>query len=144
MSTAAAIGKEEPDGSVRVIYLSQDGDPSWAGYLLQTAWTAPECVQALLDLGDLKNLGEEVGERHDMEAVPHPAGTERWCRAYMRDRGDHDRSSQTFRHIEALLQQCNLDETPWVYLYREERWEVYTQTWVHTRLDQWYAASHRR
>ena len=143
MGTPAAIGKEQPDGSIRVIYLSQDGSPSWAGRLLLTAWTTAERVQALLDLGDLANLGEEVGEPHDSDVVPHPAGSERWCRSFTRDRGERDRDAQTFEHLEALLRQCELDDTPWVYLYREGAWEMYSREWTHSPLTDVSVASRR-
>lgn len=85
MGTRSRIGILEPDGSVTSIYTHWDGYPSHHGPILRDNYATEENVRALIALGDLSVLGEDVGEKHDFDHAPE--GT---CTAYGRDRGETD------------------------------------------------------
>jgi len=51
-------------------------------------------VLALLALGSLSSLAEEIGEKHDFD--DHSEKFDSWCRAYGRDRGEEGTGPRTF------------------------------------------------
>ena len=67
MSTRSRIAKLNDDGSIRVIYCHSDGYLSYNGRILLEHYTDPAKVDALLDLGDISSLGEEIGEQHPFD-----------------------------------------------------------------------------
>ena len=123
MSTRSRIGiiRLKPgSGNVEVesIYCHFDGYPTGVGAKLRDHWMTPEKVDALIALGDLSQLSEELGEdigtgRFDMRYTaeggdPHPT----WTMAYGRDRGE----------VEAVSVRHQATEWPdygheWEYLF---------------------------
>lgn len=83
MGTRSRIGILEPDGTVTSIYCHWDGYVAHHGPILQGHYTTEEKVRALMTLGDISILGEELGVKHDFRHCP--AGV---CNAYGRDRGE--------------------------------------------------------
>lgn len=83
MGTRARIGIVEPDGSVTSIYTHWDGYPDHHGPILLNHYATEERVRALLTLGDLSVLDENLGEKHDFDIRPKGV-----CTAYSRDRGE--------------------------------------------------------
>jgi len=75
MSTRSYIGIEMRGGQVRYVYCHFDGyakGPHGVGHKLLTYWVEREQVEAMIDLGELSVLGQEIGERHKfgVEATP--------------------------------------------------------------------------
>lgn len=97
MSTRSRIGViRSKSDTVESIYCHFDGYPTGVGAKLRDHWTDPAKVEALIALGDLSALSEELGEdigtgrfdaRYTTEGGdPHPT----WTMAYKRDRGEQD------------------------------------------------------
>jgi hypothetical protein len=84
MATRSNIAKVLPDGKVRVIYSHWDGYPDHHWPILTEHYNTEDKVDALLDLGDVSVLGEEIGEKQDFDNGPVP----HTCLAYGRDRGE--------------------------------------------------------
>lgn len=85
MSTRSRIGILEPDGSVTSIYCHWDGYVDHHGPILRDHYKTEAKVRALMALGSISSLGEEIGEKHNFEN-PLPGV----CTAYGRDRGEKD------------------------------------------------------
>lgn len=83
MSTRSLIGILESDGSVTSIYSHWDGYVSHHGPILRDHYKTEEKVRALVALGDISSLDNEIGEKHDFNG--DHAGV---CNAYGRDRGE--------------------------------------------------------
>ncbi len=109
MGTRARIGIVEPDGSVTSIYTHWDGYPGHHGPILLNHYTTEEHVRALLALGDLSILAEDVGEKHDFDIR-----LEGVCTAYGRDRGEKDVGA---RHSSSVDDLKKIAEE-YTYLYR--------------------------
>ena len=60
MSTSAAIGIRQPDGTVRAIRLNWDGYVAHTGAILGGWYKTAEEVNALIALGDLSKINETV------------------------------------------------------------------------------------
>lgn len=118
MSTRSNIAMLLPDGKVRCIYVHKDGYLSHHVPILQEHYNTAEKVTALLDLGDLSVLGAQLGERHDFDSSVHRENG--WCKAYGRDRGEHDQEAETVANVDKWVdwhQQYN-------YLFKNGEWFV--------------------
>lgn len=120
MSTHAFIAAQQPNGTVRAIYLHSDGYVQHAGQTLVRHYMDPAKINALLDLGDLSILGRELGEKHDFN-VP-PIGV---CNAYMRDREEFDFDARIYRSRQSLVDEALNRHITYVYIFDGERWLVY-------------------
>ena len=60
MSTHAAIGIVQADGTIKAIYLHNDGYPSFAGAILAGWYNTVEKAEALIALGALRRIGEKI------------------------------------------------------------------------------------
>lgn len=109
MSTRARVGIVEPDGSVTSIYTHWDGYPDHHGPILLNHYTTEERVRALLALGDLSSLAENIGEKHDFNNRPDGV-----CNAYGRDRGE---AGTDARHSASVDDLKNIAEE-YTYLFR--------------------------
>lgn len=94
MSTRARVGITIPEG-IESIYVHFDGYPEGVGQKLLDHWTEADKVRQLIDLGDLSQLGEEIGEKHDFDTYygSRPEAELAMCLAYGRDRGEEDVTS---------------------------------------------------
>lgn len=87
MSTRSRIGMQNVDGSISSIYCHYDGYITGVGAACLIRWCSRESVSALLSLGDISSLGDDM-----LSTV-----------AYHRDRGES-------------LEKPRLDRTPHEYL----------------------------
>lgn len=96
MSTRSRIGIKNNDGTITSIYCHSDGYLGGVGALLADHYATEEHVRALLAVGNVSELGVEVGDKipfDQREWRPSPRGRG-WvdqavqCVAYGRDRGD--------------------------------------------------------
>lgn len=97
MSTRSRIGIEDTDGTIRSVYCHFDGYESGVGATLLKAYMDPDKVRALVALGGISSLDEELGAKHDFPGDnAGKRGLEglnalkqaRWTTAYHRDRGE--------------------------------------------------------
>ena len=110
MSTRGAIGMQQPDGSVRAIYVHHDAYVAGVGAILGGWYETPELVKGLLDLGDLSNLGTTLADTV----------------AYHRDRGEDMRMARNYRDIDAYRRNGRRDlGVDCLYLYDGNRWLAY-------------------
>lgn len=119
MSTRSYIGVRNLDASVDYIYCHFDGYPEGVGTTLIKHYADMDKVNALLKLGDLSVLGEEIGEQHDFNKP-----VKGWCRAYGRDRGEKNVSAKN-RDYDELIHDQNVD---YVYIFDGDYWECFS-TW---------------
>ena len=78
MSTRSNIGILNSDGTVDYVYCHFDGYLENNGQILNQHYTTEGKVRALINLGDLSVLGEDIGE----------TTVKGCCLAYGRDRGE--------------------------------------------------------
>jgi hypothetical protein len=116
MATRSYIGVRNTNGTVDYIYCHFDGYPEHNGQILTEHYADMGKVNALLKLGDLSVLGEEIGEKHDFDKP-----IKGWCRAYGRDRGESNVSVATGDYSE-LIKDQNVD---YIYVFDGDYWECF-------------------
>ena len=110
MSTRGAIGMQQPDGTVRAVYVHHDAYVAGVGAILGGWYETPEKVEAMLALGDLSSLGTTLADTI----------------AYHRDRGEVMRIARSYRNIDAYRRNGTSDfEADYLYLYDGGKWFVY-------------------
>lgn len=117
MSTRSNIGMQNSDGSITAIYVHWDGYPDHHVPILTEHYAAEDKVRALLALGSLSSLAEEVGERHDFD--DHSEKFNSQCRAYGRDRGEDGTESRTFPSEAEFNSYASND---YAYLFKSGQW----------------------
>lgn len=96
MSTRSLIGRQNADGTVAFIYCHFDGYLSGVGETLHTNYRNTDKVDALMALGDISSLGEEIGEAHNFDdRYSDQDPRARWCNVYSRDRGEDGCEAKT-------------------------------------------------
>lgn len=86
MATRSRIGMEMADGSVKSIYCHWDGYVSHNGAILAKHYTDPKKVEALIELGAISSLNENVKPENGDHSFNSPQ--EGVTVAYHRDRGE--------------------------------------------------------
>lgn len=123
MSTRSRIGVLNADWSIRSIYTHWGGYPSHHYPILRDHYTDPVKIKALLSLGDLSSLGEDIGRKTNFE---DPARGQ--CVAYMRDRGDAEGKSEFSRTPSQFEVMCAIENIEFAYLWSGTEWVVHTIT----------------
>ena len=133
MSTRSCIGFVGRDdsgtvASVRGVYCHWDGYLEWNGRILAEHYDTAEKVNALLDLGYISVLRNEIGEKHDFENFDRdaPQRVNGWTTAYRRDRGEtRNNSAKVFSGADAIKQFRAHFEPMWAeycYLFDKGKW----------------------
>jgi len=141
MSTRSNIGIEDPEtGAVRAIYCHSDGYLEGVGKTLLEHWTDRAKIEALIALGSISSLGEELGERHDfdywltfyeqyksrpdedMYADPEFQRLNRMCNAFGRDRGEKDVEAEDYADPALYYAAGGESWAEYLYLYRRGVW----------------------
>ena len=104
MATRSHIGKLLPNGSVKYIYCHWDGYPEHNGKILKEHYTDEAKIDALLELGDLSSLGEEIGEKQDFNN--QDTHNSKWCLAYGRDRGENNIDARISPTVSDMIDQA--------------------------------------
>jgi hypothetical protein len=124
MGTRSTIAIQNTDGTVTGIYCHWDGYLNHNGDILQKFYTTEEKVRALIALGDLSSLGEQIGTAHDFNNAPVDE-----CNAYGRDRGERDVDAATAHN---WRQYCAEHGQKYDYLFTPGRgWQVKTYTGIY-------------
>ena len=119
MSTRSRIARLNNDGSITSIYCHYDGYVAGVGKALLEHWNTPERVNALLALGDLSQLGSELGDKHDFDKHDHRSSS---CLAYGRDRGEQNVSSVVCKTRAGLVELADGCGAEFVYLFDGTSW----------------------
>ena len=119
MSTRSRIAFQFSKNNIYSIYCHYDGYPSYVGKILLEHWNTPERVNALMVLGDLSQLGSEVGDKHDFDKHDHSSTS---CLAYGRDRGEQNVSSVVCKTRAELVELAKGCCGEFVYLFDGTSW----------------------
>lgn len=122
MATRSNIGYKTLDGKIRSIYAHWDGYPEHNGEMLRRHYNTDDKVKALVALGSISALREEIGEQHPFDRDyenPELPLTDNWTLAYHRDRGE-ELSIQEYDDIPSWIN----DMEEYAYLWDGENWLV--------------------
>ena len=120
MATRCFIGKALPNGNITGIYCHSDGYPGYTGLRLEAHYTDPAKIDALLALGDISILGDEIGEKHDFDDTKMHSD---WTKAYHRDRGESLNPNKVYPSLEALRKNAAGDlGVEWAYVWQGNSW----------------------
>jgi len=152
MGTRSDIIVHGSDGKWRRIYCHWDGYLEHNGRILFDHYTGPKKVDALVKLGNISSLGEEIGVKHPFDKprmhleengryvdnpayVDHMAKYGRMCTAYIRDRGmggwHYAKTKAEF--VEALS--ATVADSLFEIWPEGETWTEFTYVWDN---DKWY------
>ena len=130
MATRSTIALEYADGTVHQIYCHWDGYLEGVGKTLLEHYMDPFKVRELMDLGDISNLGEVIGEQHPFS--PHSIGMSydeheekygNMTTAYGRDRGESGVASRKFSSYNDYVMSHQSEE--YDYIFRTDgKWYV--------------------
>lgn len=122
MATRSHIGKKQSDGTIKYIYCHWDGYPEYNGEILKNHYTDEAKIDALLELGDISSLNEEIGEKHDFN--DHDLRVEnKWVCSYKRDRDESDTEARIANDVTELTQSSNWTE--YHYVYDNGKWRCW-------------------
>ena len=126
MSTRATIGMKLPDNTIQAIYCHNDGYPEGVGATLCKAYTDPAKVKALIDLGALSCLGEELepapGRPHTL-AKPQKNVTI----AYHRDNHEPLDPGQNYATLDDYARDApNFYDAEYLYFFEDGDWRFIT------------------
>ena len=127
MATRSTIAMVRGDGCVVKVYCHWDGYLENNGDILIKYYNTPEKVAALLALGNISSLGEQVGVEHPFS--PHESnisyddyenlyGT--MTTYYGRDRGETGTQARVYRDVETYEREAQFEE--FNYLFIEGEW----------------------
>lgn len=118
MSTRSRIGLTNPDGSISSVYCHSDGYPGGVGTTLFESYQDPTKIHALIALGDLSSLDDEVappeGAEHEFEFAKRAPGV---TVAYKRDRGEKDVDAVTDDDVFKFLATAKRNGAEYAYLW---------------------------
>jgi hypothetical protein len=117
MSTHSAIVEKTATG-YRGIYCHWDGYPEGVGATLKKHYTDPVKVSALIDLGDISCLREEVAPTKGM-VHSFNSPREDVTVAYGRDRGEDGIETKTGATLKEVVDQIDYE---YIYLFENEKW----------------------
>jgi hypothetical protein len=120
MATRATIAVKTPEG-IRSIYCHYDGYPERTGKVLAENYTAAEKLEALIALGDLSYIAEEVGtEKQDFSDPTMGVSL-----AYGRDRGETGVEPRVHANIQEWLDYRKEQWCDYGYLWTEGTWDTF-------------------
>ena len=128
MATRSNIAYKTAAGKIRSVYCHWDGYPEHNGEMLRRHYTDQAKVEALVGLGSISSLGEEIGQKHPFDKnyeQPELALTDNWTLAYHRDRGEDwaYTSPQTFEDAVDWVE--GMEE--FAYLWNGQDWLVHRE-----------------
>ena len=86
MATRSNIAYKTPEGKIRSVYAHWDGYVANNGRILEENYQDQAKIEALVALGSISSLGQEIGERQDFN--DRSTCKDEWTLAYHRDRGE--------------------------------------------------------
>ena len=120
MATRSMIAKQQEDGTIKAIYCHYDGYPEGVGQTLADYYSTTEKVDALLNLGNLSVLRQEIGEQQNFDN--RETHQENWCLAYGRDRGETDQEARAFDYVGAYLEYARNSWAEFAYIFTPKGW----------------------
>ena len=117
MATRSNIAMKTQDGKIVSVYCHWDGYVANNGKILLENYTDIEKIEALVALGSISSLGEQIGDPQDFD----DRSTQRddWTLFYSRDRGEQ-LSIQEYADIPSWID----DMEEYAYLWNGKEWLV--------------------
>jgi len=139
MATRSTIAMEQPDGRVMCVYAHWDGYLENNGRILQENYQDRAKVLALMLLGSISSLREEIGQAHDFDARYEDSDPRAaWTVAYGRDRGEKDTDANVFKDFAEYVDNHQYEE--YEYIYRlDGLWYVSQYSGEYTTLTEAFA-----
>lgn len=136
MATRSTIAMEQPDGRVMQVYCHWDGYLDNNGKILQDHYRDRAKVLALMMLGSISSLRQEIGQAHDFDArYDREDPKAKWTVAYGRDRGESDTEANVFANFDAYVKDHQYEE--FEYIFRNDnQWYVSQYGRSYERLEQ--------
>lgn len=122
MGTRSRIIAKLSNGKYKFIYCHWDGYPENNGRILNDHYQDQSKIDALIALGDLSSLGEEIGEKHGFDKRPE----ESICTAYGRDRGETGTEAKSAHSLTRAVKEAGESGAEFVYIWDGQRWEITT------------------
>ena len=124
MATRSTIAMEQPDGRVMQVYCHWDGYLDNNGRILQEHYTDRAKVLALMMLGSISSLREEIGQAHDFDDRYEDSDPRaKWTVAYGRDRGEDNIDANVYKDFADYKKNHQYEE--YEYIFRsDDRWYV--------------------
>ncbi len=136
MSTRSDIIAQRADGKWARIYCHHDGYLEGVGQTLHDHYRTQEKIDALMALGDISSLGEQLGEKHDFDWMmkmyradrdfredPEYQRLRRMCNVYGRDRGETGTEARVGDSLSAVWPPEDT-WTEFTYVWADGRWWV--------------------
>jgi hypothetical protein len=117
MATRSNIAMKTQDGKIVSVYCHWDGYVSNNGKILLENYTDIDKIEALVALGSISSLGEQIGEAQDFD--DRSTQKDEWTLFYSRDRGEQ-LSIQEYDDIPSWV----LDMEEYAYLWNGKEWLV--------------------
>ena len=117
MATRSNIAMKTADGKIVSVYCHWDGYVSNNGKILLENYTDVDKIEALVALGSISSLGEQIGEKQDF--MDRDTQKDEWTLFYSRDRGE-ELSIQEYADIPSWI----ADMEEYAYLWNGTEWLV--------------------
>ena len=117
MATRSNIAYKTAEGKIRSIYSHWDGYVANNGRILEESYQDQAKIEALVALGSISSLGEEIGEVQDFN--DRSTQQDEWTLAYHRDRGE-DLVVNEYDDIPSWID----DMQEYAYLWNGNEWLV--------------------
>ena len=117
MATRSNIAMKTQDGKIVSVYCHWDGYVANNGRILEENYQDQAKIEALVALGSISSLGEQIGERQDFN--DRSTCKDEWTLAYHRDRGEELHVSE-YADIPSWID----DMEEYAYLWNGKEWLV--------------------
>ena len=117
MATRSNIAMKTADGKIVSVYCHWDGYVANNGKILLENYTDIDKIEALVALGSISSLGEQIGEQQDFD--DRSTQKDNWTLFYSRDRGE-ELSIQEYDDIPSWI----ADMEEYAYLWNGQEWLV--------------------
>jgi hypothetical protein len=117
MATRSNIAMKTADGKIVSVYCHWDGYVANNGKILLENYTDAHKIEALVALGSISSLGEQIGEQQDFD--DRSTQKDNWTLFYSRDRGEQ-LSIQEYDDIPSWI----ADMEEYAYLWDGNDWLV--------------------
>jgi len=117
MATRSNIAMKTADGKIVSVYCHWDGYVANNGKILLENYTDAHKIEALVALGSISSLGEQIGEKQDFN--DRSTQKDNWTLFYSRDRGER-LSIQEYDDIPSWINEME----EYAYLWDGNDWLV--------------------
>lgn len=117
MATRSNIAMKTKEGKIVSVYCHWDGYVANNGKILLENYTDIDKIEALVALGSISSLGEQIGDKQDFDN--RDTQKDEWTLFYSRDRGEQ-LSIQEYADIPSWI----ADMEEYAYLWNGQEWLV--------------------